>query len=95
MFLRGGNAVKDASDYLSRDWMKKLVLTLEQQVDYVILDAGPVGLLTDASILAQYVEGVVFVVKKDFTKVDKILEAMEQLTDSETEILGCILNGDN
>ena len=95
MFLRGGNAVKDASDYLSRDWMKKLVFTLEQQVDYVILDAGPVGLMTDASILAQYAEGAVFVVKKDFTKVDKILEAMEQLADSEIEMLGCILNGDN
>ncbi len=95
LFLRGGNAVKDASGYLSRDWMKKLVLTLKQQVDYVILDVGPVGLMTDASILAQYAEGAVFVVKKDFTKVDKILEAMEQLADSEIEMLGCILNDDN
>ena len=75
--------------------MRKLVLSLKQQVDFVILDAGPVGLLTDASILAQYAEGAVFVVKKDFTKVDKILEAMEQLAEADIEILGCVLNDDN
>lgn len=94
LFLRGGRAVKDASGYLSKDWMRRLVTSLEQQVDYVILDASPVGLMTDASILAQYADGVVFVVKKDFIRADKILEAMEQLADSEIEILGCILNDD-
>ena len=93
LFIRGGKGIRDASSYLGSERMKQLIAMLEQQMDYVILDAAPVGLLTDAGILAQYAGGAVFVVRQDFTKVDRILEAMEQLADSRCKILGCVLNG--
>ena len=93
LFIRGGKGVRDASSYLSSERMQHLIAMLEKQMDYVILDAAPVGLLTDAGILAQYAGGAVFVVRQDFTKVDRILEAMEQLTESRCRILGCVLNG--
>ena len=95
LFLRGGKPVQDVTGLLASERMKNLVSTLEKQMDYVILDAAPVGLLTDAGILAQYADGAVFVVRQDYTKVDRVLEAMEQLTDTRCEILGCILNDDN
>lgn len=95
LFVRGGKSVRDASAYLGSDRMKQLIHMLESQMDYVILDAAPVGLLTDAGILAQYAGGAIFVVRQDYTKVDRILEAMEQLTESRCRILGCVLNGEN
>ena len=94
-FLRGGKAVKDGSGHLSTHTMEKLVEILENQVDYLILDTPPAGLLTDAGILAQHAEGILFVVKEDFAKVDKILEAMEHVSQGNAEMLGCVLNDDN
>ena len=91
-FIRGGKAVQDGAHYLADHRMKILIRALEKQMDYVILDTPPAGLLTDAAILSQYAQGAVYVVKKDFSKVDKILEGMEHLTQSGTDILGCVLN---
>ena len=95
MFVRGGEAVADGSGYLASERMSKLIEVVEKQVDYVIIDSAPAGLLTDAGILAQYVQSSIFVVKKDFAKVSKIMEGMEQVSDGNVEILGCVLNGDN
>lgn len=95
LFVRGGEAVADGSGYLASERMSKLIEVVEKQVDYVIIDSAPAGLLTDAGILAQYVQSSIFVVKKDFAKVSKIMEGMEQVSDGNVEILGCVLNGDN
>ena len=92
LFVRGGSAVKDAEVYLSSIKMKKMISNIEKQVDYVILDASPAGLLTDAGILAQYAQGAIIVVKRDYCKVDAIIDGMEHLTDSKVHIMGCILN---
>ena len=92
LFVKGGDAIQNAEKYLSSSKMRHVIANIERQVDYVILDAPPVGLLTDASILAQYSQGIIMVVKKDFVKVDAILDGMEHLTDCKAHIMGCILN---
>ena len=40
----------------------------------MIIDTPPSGLLSDAAIVAQYVDGAVFVIRRDYTNVDQILE---------------------
>ena len=95
LFVRGGKPVSDGASYLASDKMRKLVEVLQRQVDYVIIDSAPAGLMTDAGILAQYSQGAIFVVKKDFAKDSKIMEGMEHVSDSNVDIIGCILNGEN
>ena len=73
--------------------MQQLLDVLENQVDYIILDSAPVGLLTDAGVLAQYADGALFVVKQDFAKADYILRGLEHLADSNVYMVGCVLNG--
>ena len=89
LFIPGGNAVSDGANLLGSERMKQVVESLQDRVDYLILDSAPVGLLTDASILAQYADGAVFIVKKDFAKADYIL-----LAESNIHMIGCILNGE-
>ena len=93
VFVRGGKKVDDGSKYLASERMLKAVSALEKQADYVIIDSAPVGLLTDAAILAQYADTAIFVVKNDFAKSNKIMESMEHLNEANVKILGCILNG--
>lgn len=73
--------------------MEKIIEVLAEKMDYVILDSAPVGMLTDAGVLAQFADSVVFVVKKDYARADHILEGMEELTGSRVHLIGGILNG--
>lgn len=50
-------------------------------------------ILTDAVVLAQYAEGAAFVVRKDFARVDYVMDGMEHLAESNIQIIGGILNG--
>lgn len=92
LFLPGGAAVSDAPNLLGSERMGQVIDLLSEKMDYVIMDSAPVGLLTDASVLAQYADGAIFVVKKDFAKTDHILNAMEHLTEGDIAMMGCVLN---
>ena len=92
LYIKGGKPVEDGAEVLANHRIKELIEILEQKMDYVIIDTPPVGLLTDCSILAQYVDGAVFVVKQDYVKANDILESMENLTDSNVYMMGCVLN---
>lgn len=94
LFIPGGQAVEDGANLLGSERMKNVVDALNEKMDYVILDSAPVGLLTDASVLAQYADGAVFIVKKDFAKADHILNGMEHLAESNIHMIGCVLNGE-
>ena len=85
--------IEDGSRLLGTGRMEKIIEVLAEKMDYVILDSAPVGMLTDAGVLAQFADNVVFVVKKDYARSDHILEGMEELTGSRVHLIGGILNG--
>ena len=93
MFVPGGETLEDGSDLLGTDAMHKIILSLKNKMDYVILDSAPAGLLTDAVVLAQYADGAGFVVRKDCARVNYIMDGMEHLAESKIQIVGGILNG--
>lgn len=95
MVLAGSNPIQDTSTVLSGKNMRQFVKELEAQADFVIVDTPPSALLSDAAIVAQYVDGAVFVIRQDYTDVDRILEGMEILSGSGVTINGCILNDVN
>ena len=94
VFVPGGETLDDGSGLLGSEGMKKLIESLRQKVEYIILDSAPAGLLTDAVVLAQHADGAVFVVRKDCARVDYIMDAMEHLAESKIQIIGGILNSE-
>lgn len=92
-FLPGGRVVEDGSRLLGSSRMKKVIDILADNSDYVILDSAPAGVLTDAGILAQYADSVVFVVKKDYAQAEHILDGMEEISEGRLHLVGGILNG--
>ena len=85
--------MKDGSEHLESVRMKSIIESMKKWADFVILDSAPAGLLTDAVVLAQYADGAIFVVRKDYAKVDHIMDGMEHLAESRIQIIGGILNG--
>ena len=92
-FLLGGEPVDDGSEFLGSIYMGKIIESMKMWADVVILDSAPSGLLTDSVVLAQYADAAVFVIRKDFARVDDILDGMEHLAESNVHIIGSILNG--
>lgn len=92
-FLPGGKAAEDGSRLLGSERMQKVIEAVQEKVDYVILDSAPAGLLTDAGVLAQYVDSAIFVIKRDFASTTHIMEGLEELSESRVHLIGGILNG--
>lgn len=92
-FLPGGAAVENGAELLGTRQMQRIIDTMANWAEYVILDSAPAGLLTDAVVLAQYADAAIMVVRKDFARVDSIMDSMEHLAESKVQIVGDILNG--
>jgi tyrosine-protein kinase Etk/Wzc len=55
-----------------------LIELLKQQFDYIILDAPPVGLVTDAQILGSYADVTMFIVRHNYT-AKSYIQAIDNL----------------
>ncbi len=82
-------------EILGSEEMGRLLELLKGRFDVIILDTPPTAMLVDATIMAPYVDGVVYVVMSDFAKRSFIFRGMEELTSNGVEVLGCVLNGGN
>ncbi len=90
--LPGTRSVGNAAELMSSKQMAELIDALKEMFDYVIVDAPPVGVIDDALEIKDCVDGVVFVVRQDYIKAQKITEAIASFGGSKIEIFGCIFN---
>lgn len=93
LFVPGGEPVEEGAELLASPLLKGIIKKMEDWADYVIVDSAPVGLLTDAVVLAENIDGAIYVVRKDYSSVNDIMDGMEFLADSGVEIIGGVLNG--
>lgn len=90
--ILGRKAVSNASELLSSRRMQELIDEVVDYYDYIIVDTPPAAMMADASVVAAYMDALLYVIRQDFAKVSHISEGIGLLTDSDIEILGCVLN---
>jgi capsular exopolysaccharide synthesis family protein len=76
---------------LSSRRMEEILIDLSARFDWVLLDASPVGVLSDAQVLARLVGGVIFVIGAGSTPAAAVERAIAELGGSEA-IIGTVLN---
>lgn len=91
--IPGGESIENGSELIDSPRMLEMLKQLKEQVEYIILDTAPVGVLTDTAVLAEMADAALFVVKQDYANRSAILEGIDQLAESKIYISGCILNG--
>ena len=91
--LAPGEPSKDAIECLNSDKMKRFIEESREVVDYVIIDSPPCSELSDAAVLAKYSDAVIYVVKEDYAKVNKIIDTIQEFSYTRIPIVGCVLNG--
>ncbi|SEF56088.1 capsular exopolysaccharide family [Caloramator fervidus] len=90
--LPAGTRPPNPVELLSSRKMERFIEYLKQNFDVIIIDAPPVLVVTDAQILSQYVDGVVFVVASEEADKHAAKRAKELLEKANTKILGVVLN---
>lgn len=91
--LQSGSRVADSAALLASRSMSALLAALQEEYDLVLIDSPPVFPITDASILASRVDGVVVVVHGQRTGRHVTREALERLRFVGARIIGVVLNG--
>lgn len=89
--LPAGAIPPNPAELLSQKRMKALIRALEDNFDYVIIDAPPVSVVTDAAIISSYVDGAILVVRSKFASIEAIQLAKKRLVDVNAKILGVIV----
>ena len=92
-FMPTGKDVANPIPLLLSPAFPDLMDYLAQKYDMVIVDAPPVGLVIDAAEIARTCDGIVLVVRHNYTHRSELQEASHQLLQTGTPILGCVLNG--
>lgn len=88
--LPGGEARNDVAELISGPKFKDILHEAREMFDYVIIDAPPLGIFTDATVLINHADGALLVVRANRTRckdVDRVLEKLPR-----ERMLGAILN---
>jgi capsular exopolysaccharide synthesis family protein len=90
--LTSGPIPPNPAEILTSQKMRKFVAGLTEVFDMVIIDSPPVIAVSDASILASYLDGVVMVVGSGTVGRDEARHARDQLHKVKANVLGVVLN---
>ena len=91
--LVSGPAISNPGKALFADHFPKLIATLKQKFDMVLIDASPVLQLPDAPVLGRMADSVILVVRAGRTTREAALAAYKRVADVQGCVLGTILNG--
>jgi capsular exopolysaccharide synthesis family protein len=89
--LPGGTVRDNVAEILSGPKFSSLLAELRRMFDYIIIDAPPLGIFTDATVLIGRADGALMVVRSGKTRyaaLDRVLEPLPR-----ERLLGIVLNG--
>ena len=87
-----GNVPPNPAELLDSSSFGQLVEVLTSRYDRVLFDSPPVMAVTDTSILAQYADGLLLVVRQNKTNRHVLRQAIRTLQTVNANILGFVLN---
>jgi capsular exopolysaccharide synthesis family protein len=88
--LPGGEARNDVAELISGQRFSEILKEARSHFDFIIIDAPPLGIFTDASLLINQADGAMLVIRANHTRykdVDRILDSLPR-----ERMLGTILN---
>lgn len=71
--------------------MQQMIQQLRATFDYVIFDAPPISMVTDAAVIGNQVDGALFVVRSSYAPAESVEAAVKKLKDTGVKVLGAVL----
>ena len=91
--LSSGPMPPTPAELLGSAQMRQLIKDAGEQYDRVILDGPPTLLVSDATVMAMLVDGVILVARAEENTRGVLKRARDQLEGTNARVIGAILNG--
>lgn len=88
--LPGGEHRSDVAELISGPKFREILRQAREMFDYVIIDAPPLGIFTDATVLIEHADAAMLVVRANRTRYSALDRILEQLP--KDRMLGVVLN---
>ncbi len=92
VLVTSGHYESSPSSVLESARFGEVMEKLHERFQFVVFDSAPVNVYTDALILGPRMDGTVFVIEADRTRIDEAQRAKRQLERGGTKMLGALLN---
>jgi|SRR5690625_929927 len=90
--LVSGTTLSNPAELLGNETMTYLLNLVSRIYDVVLIDAPSILKTTETHILANQCDGVILVLQKGKTKIDKVIEAKRTLELAHGNLVGSIIN---
>lgn len=90
--MPSGQVPSNPLELLSSPRFNELLNGLKAQYDYIIIDTPPTQAVSDALVISQSVDSVIYVVKSDITRIKIITAGLERLFEAKAHVAGVVLN---
>lgn len=90
--LAGDKTHLNAADIFSSNKFKELLAQLREEYDFVIIDTPPINAVTDARIIAQQVDALVYSVRAEKTSKAEVLAGLRELEIVNIPVAGLVLS---
>lgn len=87
-----GKIPPNPTELLTSTMFEKLMNTLKQEFDIIIVDTSPMSAGIDASIVGRVVDGIVLVIRNNYVKKRTVLRVKKELERNGGRIVGAVLN---
>jgi capsular exopolysaccharide synthesis family protein len=91
--LRSGGRSKSPTELLEKPIFGQFIESLKNHFDLVVVDSPPMGAVTDALLISERTDEVIYVCRFNRAYRKHIRLYIKQLRESKNELLGIVLNG--
>lgn len=90
--LPSGDIPPNPTEMLGSAQMTSFLKKLTEIYDYIILDFPPVNIVSDALVLAPMLDGMIVVVRENYSERRELTTCLDQLRLSNVHVLGFVMN---
>ena len=94
-FLSRGETVNSSNELFLNPAFDQLLAQVRQQYDYILIDSSPIFATDDAATLAPKADGVILVLRNEYSSARVVNDALDLLSQRQARILGVVFNRAN
>lgn len=89
--IAGGPVPPNPAELIASNAMRDLLNVAAKHYDYIICDAPPIGIITDAAALSPLCDGILYIIRQNFSSKNHIYDAIMKLKTVNAKILGIVM----
>ncbi len=90
--IPSGEIPPNPSELLGSTRMEAVLSEFKKSFDYIVVDLPPVNIVSDALSIADYLSGMIVVIREEYTEKKELERCIRQLKLSNVNVLGCVMN---